>query len=124
MKNANYNFMPGLSNNIKNIIYAVVGVIALYFLIQLATGNPKMPKELKASIDSLTLANKKLMESQQHMDSAIVAYEAEVEQIDNHINNIKNQTTVVNKYYSDLGQQVDQYQPTQIDSFFKQRYNY
>jgi septal ring factor EnvC (AmiA/AmiB activator) len=108
----------------KNIIYAVVGAVALYFLIQLATCNSKIPKELKASIDSLTIVNKKLMDSQQHMDSAIVAYEAEINQIDNHISHIKSQTTVVNKYYNDLGQQVDQYQPTQIDSFFKQRYNY
>ena len=108
----------------KNIIYVIVGVVALYFIVQLATCNPKMPKELKASIDSLTTANKKLMESQQHMDSTITAYESKVEQIDNSISHIKNQTTIVNKYYNDLGQQVDQYQPTQIDSFFKQRYNY
>jgi DNA-binding transcriptional regulator GbsR (MarR family) len=84
----------------------------------------KMPKELKASIDSLTVVNKKLMESQQHMDSAITAYESQVNQIDNHISHIKSQTTIVNKYYNDLGQQVDQYVPNQVDSFFHQRYNY
>jgi peptidoglycan hydrolase CwlO-like protein len=83
-----------------------------------------MPKELKASIDSLTVVNKKLMESQQHMDSAITAYESQVNQIDNHISHIKSQTTIVNKYYNDLGQQVDQYVPNQVDSFFHQRYNY
>jgi hypothetical protein len=116
--------MQGLSSNIKNIIYAIVGVVALYFIIQLATCNPKMPKELKASIDSLTSANKKLMESQQHMDSAITAYDAKVTKIDNQINHIKSQTTIVNKYYNDLGQQVDHYVPTQVDSFFHQRYNY
>lgn len=116
--------MLELSNNMKNIIYAILGVIVLYFTIQLATCNPKMPKELKASIDSLTAVNKKLMESQQHMDSAITAYESQVNQIDNHISHIKSQTTIVNKYYNDLGQQVDQYVPNQVDSFFHQRYNY
>ena len=108
----------------KNIIYAIVGVVALYFLIQLATCNPKMPAELKASIDSLTAANKRLMESQQHMDSAIANYNTEVTKVDSQINHIKTQTTIVNKYYTDLGQQVDHYQPTQLDSFFKDRYNY
>ena len=58
------------------------------------------------------------------MDSAITAYESQVNQIDNHISHIKSQTTVVNKYYNDLGQQVDQYVPNQVDSFFHQRYNY
>ena len=108
----------------KNIIYAIIGVVVLYFTIQLATCNSKMPKELKASIDSLTVANKKLMESQQHMDSAIVAYENEVTKVDSQISHIKSQTTVVNKFYGDLGQQVDHYVPTQVDSFFKARYNY
>lgn len=113
-----------VKKNYKTVLIIIGSFIALYFIILLATRRPQMPADLKASIDSLTVANKKLMESQQHMDSAISAYESKVEQIDNHISHIKNQTTVVNKYYNDLGQQVDQYQPTQIDSFFKQRYKY
>lgn len=108
----------------KNIIYAVVGVVALYFIIQLATCNPKMPKELKVAIDSLTAVNKKLMESQQHMDSAISKYNTEITKVDSQINHIKGKTIIVNKYYNDLGQQVDHYVPTQVDSFFKSRYNY
>jgi len=108
----------------KNIIYAIVGVVALYFIVQLATCNPKMPKELKASIDSLTAVNKKLMESQKHMDSAISIYESKIDQIDNQIDNIKNKTTIINRYYNGLGQQVDHYSPTQVDSFFKKRYTY
>ena len=113
-----------LNKNKKQILYTIVGLIALYGIILLFTRRPQMPADLKASIDSLTIMNKRLMKSQEHMDSAIVAYEAEVEQIDNHISHIKTQTTVVNKYYNDLGQQVDQYIPNQVDSFFKQRYNY
>jgi len=108
----------------KNIIYAIVGVIALYFIVQLATCNPKMPKELKASIDSLTAVNKKLMESQQHMDSAIANYNTEVVKVDSQISHIKSQTTIINKFYGDLGQQVSHYTPSEIDSFFKSRYKY
>jgi hypothetical protein len=116
--------MQELSNNMKNIIYAIIGVIVLYFTIQLATSNPKIPKELKASIDSLTVVNKKLMESQQHMDSAIVAYENEVTKVDNQINNIKEKTTIIKEYFHEVSQQVDTYTPTELDSFFKARYNY
>jgi prefoldin subunit 5 len=108
----------------KQIAYVIVGLFVLYGIIWLATREPKMSADLKASIDSLTVANKKLMKSQEHMDSAITAYESKIEQIDNHISNIKNKTTIINTYYNDLGQQVDQYVPNQVDSFFHQRYNY
>jgi len=117
--------MLELLNKYKTqIAYVIVGLFLLYGIIWITTREPQTPADLKASIDSLTVVNKKLMKSQEHMDSTITAYNSKIEQIDNHISNIKNQTTVVNKYYNDLGQQVDQYQPTQIDSFFKQRYNY
>jgi prefoldin subunit 5 len=108
----------------KTILIIIGSLVLLYGVILLATRKSQIPVDLKASIDSLTLVNKKLMKSQQHMDSAIVSYGSKVNDIDNHINNIKSKTTVVNKYYNDLGQQVDQYLPPQIDSFFKQRYNY
>jgi chromosome segregation ATPase len=116
--------MQGLSSNIKNIIYVTVGLVLLYGVIWLATRELKMPTEIKASIDSLTAANKKLIESQQHMNNAINSYELKLNTLDSQIDNIKNKTIIINKYYNDLGQQVDQYVPNQIDSFFKQRYNY
>lgn len=108
----------------KQIVYVIVGLFVLYSIIWLATRKPQIPADLKASIDSLTLMNKKLMESQQRMDSTISTYNSKIEQIDTHISHIKSQTTIINKYYTDLGQQVDQYTPNQVDLFFKKRYNY
>ena len=108
----------------KQIIYFIIGLFILYGIIWLATRKPQMPVDLKASIDSLTLMNKKLIESQQHMDSTIMAYEFKLNTIDSQINNIENKTVIVNRYYNNLGQQVDKYTPSEIDSFFKQRYNY
>lgn len=110
--------------NNKIVLNAVIGTLIICVLAYFLIPKPSMPADLKASIDSLTIANKKLMQSQQHMDSAITAYEAEVNKIDSHITHIKSQTTIVNKYYNDLGQQVDHYQPSEVDSFFKSRYNY
>jgi len=110
--------------NNKMIINVVIGIILLCVFVFLAIPKPSMPADLRASIDSLTTQNRKLIEHQKRMDSAISAYQSQVNQIDNHISHIKSQTTIVNKYYNDLGQQVDQYKPTQVDSFFKSRYNY
>ena len=110
--------------NNKIILNVVIGTLLICILIYLAIPKSSMPADLKASIDSLTTQNRKLIEHQKRMDSAISAYQSQVNQIDNHISHIKSQTTIVNKYYNDLGQQVDQYKPTQVDSFFKSRYNY
>jgi len=108
----------------KQIIYFIIGLFLLYGIIWLATRKPQMSADLKASIDSLTLMNKKLIESQQHMDSTIMAYEFKLNTIDSQINNIENKTVIINRYYNNLGQQVDKYTPSEIDSFFKKRYNY
>jgi hypothetical protein len=116
--------MQGLSSNIKNIIYIVIGLILLYGIVWLVTREPKTPIEIKASLDSLTAANKKLIESQQHMNNAINSYELKLTILDSQIANIENKTVIINRYYNNIGQQVDKYTPTQIDSFFKQRYNY
>ena len=110
--------------NNKIVINAVIGTLLICVLVYLAIPKPNMPTNLKANIDSLTISNKKLMRSQEHMDSTIASYESTIKDIDNHITNIKAKTVIVNKYYNDLGQQVDQYKPSQVDSFFKSRYNY
>jgi hypothetical protein len=116
--------MQGLSSNIKNIIYIVIGLILLYGIVWLVTRESKTPIEIKASLDSLTAANKKLIESQQYMNNAISSYELKLNILDSQIANIENKTVIINRYYNNIGQQVDKYTPTQIDSFFKQRYNY
>lgn len=117
--------MLGLLNKYKKqILYTIVGLFVLYGIIWIATRKPQMPADLKATIDSLTNANKVLVERQKQIDSTIQVYETEVNKVDYQIDHIKTQTTIVNKYYNDLGQQVDSYKPTQVDSFFKQRYSY
>jgi predicted phage-related endonuclease len=90
----------------------------------LATRKPQMPADLKATIDSLTNANKQLIEHQKQIDSTIAVNEAEVKQIDHQIDNIKEKTTIIKEYFHDVSQQVDHYDVTQVDSFFKARYNY
>jgi GH25 family lysozyme M1 (1,4-beta-N-acetylmuramidase) len=83
-----------------------------------------MPADIKATIDSLTNVNKQLIEHQKQIDSTITVYETEVKQVDFQIDNIKEKTTIIREYYHEAGKQADKYTPTQVDSFFKKRYNY
>ena len=108
----------------KQIAYVIVGLFLLYGIIWIATRKPQMPADLQATIDSLTNANKALIEHQKQIDSTIHVYEAEVKQVDHQIDNIKEKTTIIKEYYHDVSQQVEHYDATQVDSFFKSRYNY
>ena len=112
------------SKTIGKLFIAIGGVIFLYLFILLVTSKQGMPADIKATIDSLTAVNKQLIEHQQQIDSTINAYEAEVDQIDFQVNNIKEKTTIIREYYHEVGQQAEQYTPTQVDSFFKARYGY
>jgi hypothetical protein len=108
----------------KQIAYVIVGLFMLYGVIWLTTRKPQMPADLQATIDSLTNANKQLIEHQKQIDSTIHAYEAEVHNVDLEIHNIKEKTTIIKEYYHEISQQVDHFTTTQVDSFFKSRYKY
>ena len=95
--------------------------MALYGLLLV---NHKIPAEYKTTIDSLTKANAALAEQQKQLDSNIQVYENKVDQVDFQIDHIKEKTTVVKEYYHEIIQQVDHYDATEIDLFFKSRYNY
>ena len=105
-------------------LYVIGGLIVLFGIIWLTTRQPQMPADIKATIDSLTNVNKQLVEHQKQIDSTINAYEAEVEQVDFQLDNIKEKTTIVREYYHEVSGQASHYTPTQVDSFFKARYKY
>jgi len=113
-----------LSKYLKPVLYIIGGFVLLYALIWVFTRKPQMPAEYKAAIDSLTKANAALAAQQKQLDSTINVYESEVKQIDFQIDNIKEKTTVVKEYHHEVIQQVNHYDATQVDSFFKARYNY
>ena len=108
----------------KYILYVVIGLVLLYGVIWLSTRQPQMPKEYKDAIDALTKANKELVERQKQIDSTIKVYETEVKQVDHQIDNIKEKTTIIKEYYHEQSVAASNYTPTQVDSFFKSRYNY
>lgn len=108
----------------KELAYVAVGLLFLYILLLITTRRPQMPVEYKRTIDSLTTLNRELIDHQNKIDSIVEIYEHKVDQVDFQIDNIKEKTTIVREYYHEIGQQAGKYSPTQVDSFFKARYNY
>lgn len=108
----------------KKALYTIIGFVVLYILIYILTPKPVMPAEYRAAIDSLTKANKVLMDNQKRLDDAINHYQTKVEKLDSAIHVIKEKTTIIKEFHHEIIERVKHYNATQVDSFFKTRYNY
>jgi len=118
------NFLKENKSKWRYILYGIGGLIVLYFLIYLFSPKPQMPAEYKVIIDSLMVANKELEAKQLQIDSSIQVYESEVKAIDFQVDHIKEKTTIIREYYHEQSAAASAYTPTQLDSFFRNRYNY
>ena len=96
----------------------------MYGIIYIFTPKPQIPVDYKNTLDSLAKENAALRDKQKQVDSAISSYQSQIFDLDYAIGNVKQKETVIKEYYHEVGNKVDEYTPTQVDSFFKARYNY
>jgi len=108
--------------NYKTILKLGVGIFIFYWFIFILTPNVRMSEETKAKIDSLNVHIKIIEEDNKKLDTAITLYNKEVEKVDNIINNIKNEKTIIKEFYHEKIISIDNYSSAQIDSFFTNRY--
>jgi hypothetical protein len=113
-----------VKKNYKIILYALGGLGLLYVLIWIFTFKPELPLEYKHALDSLNRANTELIAKQKEIDEVIGKQQLELHGLDDKIGDVKEKTTIVREYYHEVSNKVTQYTPTQIDSFFKARYDY
>ena len=108
----------------KTALYVVGGLILMYLMIYVFTPKPQIPLEYKQALDSLNRANAELIAKQKQIDSAIAFYQSQIHDLDYAISNIQTKKTEIHNHYQVLGGKVTNYRPSQVDSFFKSRYNY
>ena len=110
----------------KKIVYIILGLIALYFVVRLATRKEKFQenKELINKIDSLQKISIQLKEEQQKIAEQDSIFNESISDIDDKINNVHGEKVIIKEYYGSQSKSVKKYTPTQVDSFFKARYNY
>lgn len=108
----------------KTVLYIVGGIALLYALVWIFTFKPQIPLEYKHALDSLNRSNAELVAKQKQIDSVIASYQAQIHDLDYAIGNIQVKKTEIHNHYQVLGDKVGKFTPTQIDSFFKARYNY
>jgi hypothetical protein len=117
-------FVRKNQNSIKLISIIIFVLFITYWMILLLTPKAQIPAEYKLELDILNKANADLAAKQKQIDSIIAIYKNQVDSVDLVIRSLDIKKTEVNNYYQTLGTQVNKYTPTQIDSFFKLRYNY
>lgn len=109
---------------LKIAAYVIIGFFALRFLLPLILPTPQLSPETEAKLDSLNVISQQLQATQVKYDSLLTEEEEVYKELDHKIDNIKERTTVIREYYHDQSQAINSYTPTELDSFFKQRYNY
>jgi hypothetical protein len=108
----------------KIALYVVGGLIVMYLMIYVFTPKQELPLEYKHALDSLNRANADLIAKQKEIDSTISAYKNQIDSLDLAIENIDIKKTEIHNHYQILGDKASKYNTAQIDSFFKDRYNY
>lgn len=117
-------FLDFLKVNYKVIFLGIIGLFVLYYLIFLITPNVKMSSEQTKKIDSLNMVIKKMNEDNLRLEKKITDFNIEIQDINNNINNIKGQKTIVKEYYHEKINSVDKLTIRELDSFFSNRYKY
>ena len=114
--------MNFIKSNLMTILKIIGVLFLIYWLMFVLTPSVKMSAESKAKIDSLNANIKKYEEDNKKIDTAIAGYNTEIHKIDNIINNIKQEKTIIKEFYHEKIISVDTFSKSQIDSFFAKRY--
>ena len=111
-----------IKENYWTIIKVIIAIYAFYWVIYILTPKVRMSEEEKQKLENLNTKINDIYKFQQKLDSNILIYNTEIDSINNHIENIKYQKTIINKYYYEEINRVDSYTNNDIDSFFTKRY--
>lgn len=114
------NFLKG---NYKTLIKVAFGIFILYYLIFFLTPKVQMAENERAKIDSLNNLIEEIHKDQLKLDSSIQGYNQKIDEVDNHIDKIKGQKTIIKEIYHEKINNVDKLSNPELDSFFSNRYN-
>ena len=113
-----------LKTNHKSIIKGGIVLFLLYWIIFVLTPRTGMSVEQKIILDSLSNKINQLHSDNSKLETTIQNYNEKISNIDNNINNLKNQKIIIKEYYHEKINGVDKLTLAELDSFFAKRYNY
>jgi hypothetical protein len=114
----------------KYVKYLLIGlgiVIGIIILINVLTPKVTLPQntqDLQKKIEDLEANNLELIKKQIELDSLTADYDARIEDIEARLTDVGTSRVIIQKVYSDKITKSRTSTPSDLDTFFKQRYNY
>lgn len=108
--------------NYKTMIKVIIGLFILYWVIYVLTPKMKMSDIEKQKMDSINVVIKQIYKDQQRIDSSVSVNNQKIDEVNNNIDNIKGQKTIIKERYYEEIIRVDNYSNSDLDSFFTNRY--
>jgi hypothetical protein len=109
---------------LSKLIAVVALLICVWVIYKLFQNNTAKYEQYEHTIDSLSHEVETLDSVHVKQDSIIVVYQDSIVYLDNIIEVEKTKILTVEKKYKEIRNKINEYKPTEIDSFFKSRYNY
>lgn len=119
-----YKVLDFIKKNYKWILQLIFGVFVMYWIIFFLTPKIRMSEVEKSQMDSLSILIKSIHNSQAKLDSSISEYGKEIDLVEDRIQKIKSEKTIIKEIYHDEISRVSNYNDRQLDSFFTKRYGY
>lgn len=113
-----------MKKHLGKLIAFIAIALCVWMIYKMFQDNTAKYAEYERAIDSLTTEVAKLDSVHVKQDSIIVVYKDSIVYLDNIIEVEKTKYATIKEKYSEMREQMTAYNPTQIDSFFKARYNY
>ena len=105
-------------------IGVVIGIIIIVNILTPKVVLPQDTQDLQKKIEDLEANNLELIKKQIEFDSLTAQYDARIEDIENRLTDVGTSRVIIQKVYSEKITKSRTATPSDLDTFFKQRYNY
>ena len=112
---------------VKYFLIGIGVIIGIVILINVLTPKVVLPQdteELQKKLEDLEANNLALIAKQIEIDSLTAQYDARIQSIENQLTDVGTSRVIIQKVYTNKITKSKTATPSELDSFFKQRYNY
>ena len=113
-----------LIKNWKNIVLGLLGIIFIYLLVRVFTPTPDMSELNKYKLEQIDKHINEIKNLQKSLSDSIQSYQHKIDEIDDKISHIKIEKKEVNNFYIQKKEEIKNADKKQIDSLLRSRYNF
>lgn len=113
-----------LIKNWKTITLIFLGVIFIYLLVRVFTPTQDVSDLNKYKLEQIDKHIEEMKNLQGKLNDSIQSYQQKIDKIDEKIGNIKIEKKQVNNYYTQKKEEIKNADKKQIDSLLRSRYNF